>query len=220
MWMRPRCGSGCTGHRPLDTDLTVTGTDGSGPCACPRRRPARRDGRAGRRSTTPVPAVSLDEARAAAKAYHGFIEHPFPTCYVCGPRRDPDDRPAASSPAGCPTAVPPPRSSFPPTSPARSCGRRWTARAAGRCPLETRAYVLGELAVRVDALPPAGDRMRGHGGTDRGGRPQGVRPDDRSTGPPASCSRTGRGHLDRPALTHLAATSGNLSPGCNPETPL
>jgi hypothetical protein len=31
--------------------------------------------------------VAEDEARAAAAAYAGAREHPFPTCFVCGPRR-------------------------------------------------------------------------------------------------------------------------------------
>lgn len=34
----------------------------------------------------PVP-VSLAEAAGAARGYLGFAGHPFPTCFVCGPRR-------------------------------------------------------------------------------------------------------------------------------------
>src|SRR5690606_12272751 len=34
-----------------------------------------------------VAPVSHAEAVTAAKAYHGFVEHIFPTCYVCGPDR-------------------------------------------------------------------------------------------------------------------------------------
>lgn len=33
------------------------------------------------------PAPSLEEARAAAKHYVGFVHHPFASCFVCGPDR-------------------------------------------------------------------------------------------------------------------------------------
>jgi hypothetical protein len=35
--------------------------------------------------------VSLEEAERASAAYRGFEEHAFPTCFVCGPARDPGD---------------------------------------------------------------------------------------------------------------------------------
>lgn len=41
--------------------------------------------------TAPVPAVSLDEALAVRDGYPGFTRHPFPTCFVCGPKRDEGD---------------------------------------------------------------------------------------------------------------------------------
>src|SRR6266487_962765 len=34
-----------------------------------------------------VPAVSFNEALAAAAHYAGFTSHPFPTCFVCGIHR-------------------------------------------------------------------------------------------------------------------------------------
>ena len=34
-----------------------------------------------------VDPVDLDTAVAASRTYPGFVEHPFPTCYVCGPDR-------------------------------------------------------------------------------------------------------------------------------------
>lgn len=37
------------------------------------------------------PAVSFDEALATAPRYDGHVEHPFPTCFVCGPERSRDD---------------------------------------------------------------------------------------------------------------------------------
>ena len=34
-----------------------------------------------------VPPVDLETAVAAAARYPGLVEHPFPSCYVCGPQR-------------------------------------------------------------------------------------------------------------------------------------
>jgi len=34
-----------------------------------------------------VEAVAADQAAAAARHYGGLVEHPFPTCFVCGPAR-------------------------------------------------------------------------------------------------------------------------------------
>lgn len=48
---------------------------------------------AGELRLDPPDAVSPDEARAASEAgrEHWTAHHPFPTCVVCGPRRDPGD---------------------------------------------------------------------------------------------------------------------------------
>jgi len=35
----------------------------------------------------PWPPPSLDAAREARKGFRGFVDHPFPTCFVCGPER-------------------------------------------------------------------------------------------------------------------------------------
>src|SRR5690606_31023428 len=35
----------------------------------------------------PPRVVSYEEAVAASRTYPGFTDHPFPTCYVCGPNR-------------------------------------------------------------------------------------------------------------------------------------
>ena len=41
---------------------------------------------------TDVPRVPpYSEVEAASRGYRGFLWHPFPTCFVCGPRREPDD---------------------------------------------------------------------------------------------------------------------------------
>ncbi|MGD9966215.1 MAG: hypothetical protein AB7T59_06820 [Hyphomonadaceae bacterium] len=39
----------------------------------------------------PLPAPSLDEARAAAKRYAGLQAHRYSTCFTCGPSRPPHD---------------------------------------------------------------------------------------------------------------------------------
>lgn len=36
-------------------------------------------------------APSFAQAQAATKAYPGFLRHPFPRCFVCGPQRDSGD---------------------------------------------------------------------------------------------------------------------------------
>ena len=37
---------------------------------------------------TPPPVVSFKDAERASRAYPGFEEHAYPTCFVCGPARD------------------------------------------------------------------------------------------------------------------------------------
>jgi hypothetical protein len=39
----------------------------------------------------PPPAPSFGQAQTAAHAYAGFLRHPFPQCFVCGPQREPGD---------------------------------------------------------------------------------------------------------------------------------
>lgn len=42
-------------------------------------------------TSEPDPVVSFAEALDAAPGYDGFREHPFPSCFVCGPGRSRDD---------------------------------------------------------------------------------------------------------------------------------
>lgn len=46
-------------------------------------------------TASPQAPVSYAEAQAVATAYGGLSEHPFPTCFSCGPARDDRSRPAA-----------------------------------------------------------------------------------------------------------------------------
>jgi hypothetical protein len=102
-----------------------------------------------------VPPVGNGEAAVAARRFAGFADHPFPTCFVCGPRRDDgldifpgrleDGRTAA--PWTVPDEV-----SVPLVWAALDCPGGWSVLSAGR------PYVLGRLAVDVARLPEPGAR--------------------------------------------------------------
>ncbi|RLP84428.1 hypothetical protein EAD89_26040 [Micromonospora sp. BL4] len=101
-----------------------------------------------------VPPVDRDTAVDAATRYPGLVEHPFPDCYVCGPRRAdglrifpgrlPDGRTAA--PFRAPEQV-----SDATVWAALDCPGGWTVLAPGR------PYLLGRIAAVVTALPAPGD---------------------------------------------------------------
>ncbi|RKN39957.1 hypothetical protein [Micromonospora endolithica] len=134
---------------PLDTPLTLTDGEVHDPdgalVAQVRPVPEFR---------SVVPPVDPATARAAAKAYPGLVDHPFPGCFVCGPLRDdglrifpgplPDGRTAA------PFVVPAPVTG-PTVWAALDCPGGWAVIAPGR------PYVLGRMAAMVAALPAAGD---------------------------------------------------------------
>lgn len=100
-----------------------------------------------------VLAVDAATARAVSAEYPGFTDHPFPTCYVCGPQhpdglhifpgRLPDGRTAA------PFVVP--DDAGPETVwAALDCPGGWAVIAAGR------PYVLGRMAAVALAAPTPG----------------------------------------------------------------
>ncbi|GAA4262853.1 hypothetical protein [Dactylosporangium darangshiense] len=105
---------------------------------------------------SPVPPARLPEAADAATRYPGLTDHPFPTCYVCGPARDdglalfpgvlPDGRTAA--PWRVPADVSPVTMWA-----ALDCPGGWSVIA----PNGGRPYVLGRLAVWLDTLPSPDD---------------------------------------------------------------
>jgi hypothetical protein len=100
----------------------------------------------------PVRPVTENEAYAVAKDYPGFVEHPFPSCYVCGPDRAAGDglrifpapladgRTAAvfSVPAEVTTAT---------VWAALDCPGGWAITEPGR------RYVLGRVTAAVTRLP-------------------------------------------------------------------
>jgi hypothetical protein len=103
-----------------------------------------------------VAPVGWDEAVAVSAGYPGFTNHPFPTCFVCGPQRAegdglrlfpgrlPDGRTAT------PFRVPATQLTPELVWAALDCPGGWAV------PLEGRAYVLGRIAARVDDLAQAG----------------------------------------------------------------
>ena len=100
-----------------------------------------------------VDPVDLDTAVAASRTYPGFAEHPFPTCYVCGPERPdglrifpgrlPDERTVA--PWTVPDGV-----EFATVWAALDCPGGWTVLGGGQ------TFVLGRIAAAVAELPEPG----------------------------------------------------------------
>jgi hypothetical protein len=103
-----------------------------------------------------VPAIGFADAHRVSASYRGFTAHPFPTCFVCGPEREPGDG-LRLFPGMLPdgrTATPflaPPDVSPEMVWAALDCPGGWSV------PLEARPYVLGRMAARVNALPQPGD---------------------------------------------------------------
>ena len=106
--------------------------------------------------TGDVPApVSFADAEAAAAAYEGLVDHPFPTCYSCGTERTPDDalclRPGGVGADGLHAAAWVPRD---PTVEdvwaALDCPGAWALGVAGR------PMVLGTMTATVTRLPTSG----------------------------------------------------------------
>ncbi|GGK17552.1 hypothetical protein GCM10010124_07620 [Pilimelia terevasa] len=139
---------------PLDTDLAArTSPDGvrlyAGEALVAEGVPA-----------APVPAavppVDAAAAAAAARAFPGFTDHPFPTCYVCGPQR-----PAPDGLGVYPGFLGDGRTAAPFTAPAEvsapvlwaalDCPGGWSVIGPGR------PYVLGRMTATLHRLPAPGE---------------------------------------------------------------
>ncbi|WP_213454874.1 hotdog family protein [Rhizomonospora bruguierae] len=102
-----------------------------------------------------VPPVGYAEAVAASTGYAGFADHPFPTCYVCGPARTdglgifPGRR--ADGTTAAPWTVP---ADVSPATvwAALDCPGGWAVIGAGR------PYVLGRIVARLERMPRPGDQ--------------------------------------------------------------
>lgn len=104
--------------------------------------------------TAIVPAVSAAEARAVSAGYPGFTEHPFPTCYVCGPQRPDGLRIFPGATADGRTAAPflvPHDVDARTVWAALDCPGGWSIITPGR------PYVMGRMAAVVSAVPEPGD---------------------------------------------------------------
>jgi hypothetical protein len=77
---------------PLGRSLRVAGRDGGGAVLLDGDEVVAEAMPAAEALDLEVPAaVALDDARAASAAYPGLLDHPFPSCFGCGPDREPGD---------------------------------------------------------------------------------------------------------------------------------
>jgi len=135
---------------PLDVPLTAVGgevRDPAGELVAGVRTVERFD--------AVVPGVSWGEAVRVSASYAGFSDHPFPTCYVCGPARADGLRVFPGRLADGRTAAPfvVPALVDPPTAWAvLDCPGGWSIIAPGR------PYVLGRMAAVVRTLPQPGEQ--------------------------------------------------------------
>lgn len=103
----------------------------------------------------PVPPVPYERALAVSVGYPGFADHPFPSCYVCGPERGRGDGlrlfpgPLPDGRTAAPWEVPADVSAVTVWA-SLDCPGGWAVAAPGR------PYVLGRMAARVAAVPTPG----------------------------------------------------------------
>lgn len=101
----------------------------------------------------PAPPVGYEPAVTAAAAYPGFADHPFPSCYVCGPQRAPGDGlrifpgPLPGGFTAAPWSVPDDASPVTVWA-ALDCPGGWAIISPGR------PYVLGRMAATLHRPPP------------------------------------------------------------------
>ncbi len=111
--------------------------------------------------------VSFDEATAAAKSYLGFRQHPYPTCFVCGPQcADSDSLSIFAGPVARRDIVAAPWTPDTSLADANGTVRPEFVWAALDCPgwfsffteLPERPVVLGRLAAKLNAPVRPGER--------------------------------------------------------------
>jgi hypothetical protein len=120
-----------------------------------------------------VAPVAVEEARAAEATYPGLANHPFPTCFTCGPGREPGDglrifpglvtdldgrprvaatwTPHPSVAEQAPGGDDPLRAALPVTWAALDCAGAWAA------DVGERPMVLGSMTAVVHTLPLVGE---------------------------------------------------------------
>lgn len=108
----------------------------------------------------PVPRVADEQADAAAPRYRGRRNHPFPTCFTCGPDRPPgdglhltpgvlEDRPGDTACTWVPDEADP---DVPTVWAALDCPGGWSVDLVGR------PMVLGTITAAIHRLPRRGER--------------------------------------------------------------
>ncbi|HEY2795225.1 MAG TPA: hypothetical protein VGJ28_22885 [Micromonosporaceae bacterium] len=104
----------------------------------------------------PLTSVGFERALEISASYPGFVSHPFPTCFVCGPEREPGDgmRLFTGRLPNGDTATPwhvPADVSEPMVWASLDCPGGWSVG------IEARPYVLGRISAHIDGIPAAGD---------------------------------------------------------------
>ena len=74
---------------PLETPLQIDVTEGVAKLLCGTTVVG--EGRPSQLDIAAAPPVSFAEATESSRHYHGFEQHTFPNCFVCGPKRTPGD---------------------------------------------------------------------------------------------------------------------------------
>jgi hypothetical protein len=109
----------------------------------------------------PVDPVTYDEAHRARERYVGLIDHPFPTCFACGPGRDDglaifpgrmDERVVTSSWTPDESLLVDGVVPLPITWAAMDCIGGWSS------DIEKRPMVLGRMTCLVEAAPQVGEQ--------------------------------------------------------------
>ena len=155
---------------PLDSALPVARTGDRAVLGDPVVAEARLTG-PGEHPPEPVRAVTAAEAADAMLRYPGLADHPFPTCFACGPDRDEGDGlrifpgPVGADPGHVASLWVPRPGHAEPTGPvdgvhrcgvavtwaSLDCVGGWSEDLAGR------PCVLGRMTARLDALPVVGE---------------------------------------------------------------
>lgn len=147
---------------PLDVPFEVVPTDGQVELRDGQEVVAVAVSEAASTSWTETVPVDLGTARALEPTYAGLTAHAFPTCFVCGPSREPGDglrifpgrldasRVAASWTPHPGLAAGGGATSTPVTWAALDCVSAWST------DLLERPLVLAQMAARVDTLPQVG----------------------------------------------------------------
>ncbi len=149
---------------PLDTPLYVDSSGSAGTVRLTRDDVVVADCVPGEFADDPVPAVSAEQAMAAEPQYRGRVNHPFPTCFVCGTDRADGDglrlAPGLHAPGRTACLWTPDRSlATEPGSPYAASEFAW---AALDCPggwtsdLEARPLVLGRMTALCEEPPLIG----------------------------------------------------------------